>query len=324
MLDQQRIINRFIFYILTALTLSSCSQYYGIDSGIDFATGESIQTKRTLDNTPKLIWTKRYPGCKEFYEKYGLSYPNPIIFYFCGTEYSEHGTICWDGAPCEYYRFFDIIRWYKPSTEEANEIFKHCIEMYERKAKQEEVKAYLTGRFNHYNDPLMKKLLLEIMKDTGNPQNIFKFRDNQRQLVDYLKRHRKEYPPKLNKGFLDLIQEYDRSDFFLMEYLYYPSKENAFRLGYSLCGNDDYFDENLISSAFIELEKAKKLDEFLAIALPPVMPPLPPEASHDSGLIRLDQHTSETMKGLTHREAALRFAVQHKHIKTYYKQKKKR
>lgn len=315
--------NRLILFVLTALTLSSCTRYYGIDEGIDFATGEKIQTKRTLDSPPRIIWIKRYPGCKDLYKKYDLSYPTPILFYFCGTEYSKFGTICGDAAPCEYYRFFDIIRWYNPPPGEAKKIFNRCIEMYKRNAKDEEVKAYLTERFNYYNDPLMKELLDKIIKDTRKAQNINEFRNSHRQLVDYLKRHRKSYPHQLNEGLLELIQKYDNSDFFLQEYLNAPDKENAFRLGYSLCGNDDYFDSELISKAFRELEKVKKLNGFLAVALPPDMPPLPPAASLSSGKpIRINQHTAETMKDLPQREAALRFAVQPKYIKAYYKQKK--
>jgi len=51
---------------------------YWIESGYDFATGEEIQRK--LDrHKATVIWEKRERGYSDFYQRYDLSHPEPLI-----------------------------------------------------------------------------------------------------------------------------------------------------------------------------------------------------------------------------------------------------
>lgn len=166
-------------------------------------------------------------------------------------------------------------------------------------------------------------MIEEILTDCQDYKNINNFRDNHSRIVDYLKRHRKEYPVKLDNGLLELIQkcEYDWSDFFLLEYLSNPSQDNALRLGIRIC-REDYCDSPFLAGAFKQLEEKKMLNGFLAITLPPDLPQLPPPISPRMPR-RSNQYTDESFNGLPRREEALQFVVHSGIINTYLQKKQK-
>lgn len=306
--------------ILSALILTSCSSYT-IYSGFDFATGESISTK-LYEDSKETAWTKRFPGNKSLYEKYQLHYSSPILFYFGGECYTWYGKIngCVDGY-VPYYMFISILQQFNPPENEAQEMFEKCIEMYKQRTDNKKVSAYLTERFNHYHDPLIKEMLAPIILDCKKFNNEVTFRNNKTYLIDYLKRHRKEYPLNLDKELLNLIIETDTyTDFFLYEYMFNPTIDNAVKLGFSMSLQND--NPNFINTVFNELEKAKRLDNYLNIVIPPNLPSLPPPVRGDVPHL-ISQYTNETFKDLPRREAALQILTYPQYINEYLKNKYK-
>lgn len=143
----------FLFSLLLLL-FAGCRPHYVILDGFDFATGELVvakfwQDKETGKLDDKPVWIKRSPRYSEYYRKYKLSYPEPILIYVACTYYAANGVGCRDGYS-PYFEFFNIISKYSPPKEAVQEMFKHCIELYELKADNKTVKAYLDERGEYF------------------------------------------------------------------------------------------------------------------------------------------------------------------------------
>jgi len=303
-------INKLYILFLLFFLLAGCRSPYAIQEGFDFATGEYVTAKYICNDKSgelegQAIWIKRAPGWSKYYQKYKLSYSEPILIYCGGTFYDSSGghAECWDGFS-SYDMFCRIISEYSPPVEDVQKMFRHCIKLYKAKVDYKIVAAYLTERKQFCSDPVNIEWLRKTMAFPDKYKG--ELRGCGWEKFDCLKRWRASFPEKLPPAFLDICINSDACDFLLSEYIKNPERANVVRLG-KVMTLYDMPDEEFIETVFVALDKAGTLDEFLKVVLPPDLPSLPPPVAGNEKW--MNEYGPTDYKDIPHRESALRFVV---------------
>ena len=262
---------------------------YWLDTYFDFATGESFTEKRD-GKSNELIWRKQNEKAyqvKRQYEKYQLSYPEPVIVLLTRKGYSfewwdierhSHGWKFWKwdwyilrdrcvSRTSPVYWVSDLIQVVldqcNPSKEEAQRIYAETIRLI-REKNDKSVDLFLQDSYVKFHAEEFRKEL------TGYLNGGEKLPDTRHlRLMEW---ERNRYPDVLPKHFYtDVFRNTSEcaayAEFFLAEFERKPTPLNAVMLALTIQNPEPFFKT---------LHEKKKLDIFVKLTYPEKLPPLPP------------------------------------------------